>query len=85
MTMPGSDDAVIIVSKTLRKRLDMGIEQAFHQRVSEASELCFGTSHNAARAGETISSVSRMSGPGSTLQGMPQAQVEDAFLPGPVG
>jgi len=85
VTMPGSDNTMIIGLNTPRKSLDMGIEQAFHQRVSETGELCFVTPHYAARADETISSVSRMYGPGSTLQGIPQPQAGDAFLPGPAG
>ena len=79
--LPGSDDVMIIGSKTLRESLDIDIVQAFHQRVSQVGEL-FAAPGSAARADETVSSVRRLSGPGLTLKGMLQAQVEDA-LPDP--
>ena len=63
------------------KSLDIDIVQAFHQRVSEIGEL-FAAPDSAARADETVSSLIRVSGPGLTLQGMLQAQAEDA-LPDP--
>ena len=72
---------MIIGSKTRRKSLDIDIVQAFYQRVSEVGEL-FAAPGSAARADETISSVKRVSRPGLTLQGMLQAQAEDA-LPDP--
>ena len=78
---PGSDDVMIVGSKTLRESLDINIVQAFHQWVSHVGEL-FAAPSSAARAGETVSSVRRVSGPGLTLQGMLQAQAEDA-LPDP--
>ena len=79
--LPGSDDVMIIGSKTLRESLGTYIGQAFHQRVSEVGEL-FAAPGSAARADATVSSVRRVSGPGLTLQGMLQAQAEDA-LPDP--
>ena len=79
--LPGSDDVMIIGSKTLRESLDIDIVQAFHQRVSQVGEL-FAAPGAAVRADETVSSVRRLSGPGLTLKGMLQAQVEDA-LPDP--
>ena len=79
--LPGSDDVMKIGLKTLRERLDIDIVQAFHQRVSQVGEL-FATPDSAVRADETVSSVRMLSGPGLTLKGMLQAQVEGA-LPGP--
>ena len=79
--LPGLDDVMIIGSKTLHESLDIDIVQAFHQRVSEVGEL-FTAPDSAARAEETVRSVRRVSGPGLTLQGMLQAQAEDA-LPDP--
>ena len=79
--LPGSDDVMIIGSKTLRESLDIDIVQAFHQRVSQVGEL-FAAPGSAVCADETVSSVRRLSGPGLTLKGMLQAQVEDA-LPDP--
>ena len=76
--LPGSDDVMIIGSKTLRESLDIDIVQAFHQRVSQVGEL-FAAPGSAVRADETVSSVRRLSGPGLTLKGMLQAQVEDAL------
>ena len=72
---------MIIGSKTLRESLDKDIVRAFHQRVSEVGEL-FAAPGSAARADETDSSATRVSAPGLTLQGMLQAQAEDA-LPDP--
>ena len=72
---------MIIGSKTLRERLDIDILEAFHQRVSEVGEL-IATPDSAARADETVSSLRNVSGPGLTLQGTLQAQVEDG-LPDP--
>ena len=77
--LPGSGDVMIIGSKTLRESLDIDLVQAFHQRVSQVGEL-FDAAGSAVRADETVSSVRRLSGPGLTLQGMLQAQVEDALL-----
>ena len=37
--LPGSDDVMIIGSKTLRESLDIDIVQAFHQRESRVGEL----------------------------------------------
>ena len=79
--LPGSDDVMIIGSKTLRESLDIDIVQAFHQRVSKVGEL-FTTPDSAACAEDTVSSMRVVSGPGLTLQGMLQAQAEDA-LPDP--
>ena len=79
--LPGLDDVMTIGSKTLRESLDKDIVQAFHQRVSEVGEL-FAAPNSAAGADETISSLKRVSGPGLTLQGILQAQAEDA-LPDP--
>ena len=70
--LPGSDDVMIIDSKTVRESLDIDIVQAFHQRLSEVGEV-FAASDPAARPDETVSSLRRVSGPGSTLQGMLQA------------
>ena len=81
--LPGSDDVMIIGSKMLRESLDIDIVQAFHQRLSQVGEL-FAAPDSAVRADETVSSVRRLSGPGLTLKGMLQAQVEDAF-PDPPG
>ena len=80
--LPGSDDVMIIGSKTLRESLDIDIVQAFHQRVSQVGEL-FAAPGSAVRAHETVSSVRRLSGPGLTLKGMLQAQVEDALPDSP--
>ena len=80
--LPGSDDVMIIGSKTFRERLDIDIVQAFHQRVSEVGEL-FTAPDSAARAEETVNLMRRVSGPGLTLQGMLQAQAEDALLDPP--
>ena len=77
--LPGSDDVMIIGSKTLRESLAIDIVQAFHQRVSEVDEL-FTAPDSAARAEETIGSVSRVSGLRLTLQGMLQAQAEGVLL-----
>ena len=77
--LPGSDDVMIMGPKTLRESLDIDTVQAFHQRVSKVGEL-FAAPDSTARAGETISLVRRVSGPG--LQGMLQALAEDA-LPDP--
>ena len=76
--LPGSDDVMIIGAKTLRESLDTDIVQAFHQWVPEVGEL-FAASGSAARADETVSLVRRVSGPGLTLQGMLQAQAENAL------
>ena len=73
---------MIIGSKTLRERLDIDIVQAFHQRVPEVGEP-FTAPDSASRAEETVSSVRRVSGPGLTLQGMLQAQTEDALVDPP--
>ena len=72
---------MIIGSKTLGESLDIDVVQAFHQRVSQVGEL-FAAPDSTVRADETVSSVRRLSGPGLTLQGMLQAQAEDA-LPDP--
>ena len=80
--LPSLDDVVIISSKTLRESLDIYIVQGFHQRVSEVGEL-FAAPDSAARPDETVSSLRRVSGPGLTLQGMLQAQAEDALLDPP--
>ena len=80
--LPGSDDVMIIGSKTLRESLNIDIVQAFHQRVSQVGEL-FAAPDSAACADETVSSVRRLSGPGLTLKGMLQAQVEDALPDAP--
>ena len=77
----GSDDVMIIGSKTLRESLDIDIVQALHPRVSEVSEL-FSALESATCADEVVSLLRRVSGPGLTLQGMWQAQVEDV-LPDP--
>ena len=69
---------MIIGSKTLRERLVIDIVQAFHQQVSEVGEL-FAAPCSAAHAEETVSLVRKVSGPGLTLQGMLQAQAEDAL------
>ena len=71
----------MIGSKTLRDSLDIDIEQVFHQRVSEVRELC-AAPDSTARADETVCSLRMVSVPGLTLQGMLQAQAEDA-LPDP--
>ena len=80
--LPDSDDVMIIGSKTLRESLDIDIVQAFHQRVSEVGEV-FTAPDSAARAEETVNSARRVSGPGLTLQGMLQAQAEDALPDSP--
>ena len=80
--LPGSDDVMIIGSKTLRESLDIDIVKAFDQRVSEVGKL-FTAPDSTARAEETVSSVRRVSGPGLTLQEMLQAQAEDALLDPP--
>ena len=80
--LPGSDDVMIIGSKTLRESLDIEIVQAFRQRISEVGEL-FAALDFAARAYETVNLLRRrVSGPGLSLQGMLQTQAEDA-LPDP--
>ena len=79
--LPGSDDVMIIGSKTLSESLDIDIVQAFHQQVSQVGEL-FAAPDSAVRADETVSSARRLFEPGLTLQGMLQAQAEDA-LPDP--
>ena len=79
--LPGSDDVIVIGSKTLRESLDIDKVQGFHQRISEIGKL-FAAPGSAARADDTGSSVRRVSGPGLILQGMLQAQAEDA-LPDP--
>ena len=79
--LPGSNDIMIIGSKALRESLDTDIVQAFHLWVSEVGEM-FTATGSAARAEETVSSVRRVSGPGSTLQGLLPAQAGDA-LPDP--
>ena len=79
--LPGSDDVMIIGSKTPRESLDINIVQVFHQRVSEVGEL-FAAPDSATRADETVSSLRRVPGPVLTLEGMLQAQAEDA-LPDP--
>ena len=79
--LPGSDDVIIIGSKTLRESLDIDMMQAFHQRVLEVGEL-LAVPDSAARADETVCSLRRVSGSGLTLQGMLQAQAKDA-LPDP--
>ena len=79
--LPGSDDVMIIGSKTLSESLDIDIVQAFHQQVSQVGEL-FAAPDSAVRADETVTSARRLSEPGLTLQGMLQAQAEDA-LPDP--
>ena len=61
--LPGSDDVMIIGSKTLRESLDLNIVQTFHQRISEVGEL-FAAPDSAARADENTSSLRRVSGPG---------------------
>ena len=76
--LPGSDDVMTIISKTLRESLDIDIVQAFHQRVSQIGEL-FAAPDSAVRADETVSSVRRLSGPGLTLKGMLQAQAENTL------
>ena len=63
--LPGSDDVMIIGSKTLRESLDIDIAQAFHQRVSQVGEL-FAAPDSAVRADETVSSVRRLSAPFGT-------------------
>ena len=60
--LPGSDDVMIIGSKTLRESLDIDIVQAFHQRVSQVGEL-FAAPGSAVCADETVRSVKRLSGP----------------------
>ena len=72
----------MIGSKTPRESLDIDIVQAFHRRVSEVGEL-FAAPDSVARADETVSSLRRVSGLGLTLQGMLQAQAEDALLDPP--
>ena len=54
--LPGSDDVMIIGSKTLRESLDIDIVQVFHQRVPEIDEL-LASPDSAARADETVSSL----------------------------
>ena len=76
--LPGLDDVMLIGSKTLREILDIDIVQVFHQRVSEVGEL-FAAPDSAARTDDTVSLLRGVSGPGLTLQGMLQAQAEDAF------
>ena len=62
--LPGSDDVMIICSKTLRESLDnIDVVQALHQRVSEIGEL-FADPDSAARADESVRSLRRVSGPG---------------------
>ena len=58
--------------------MDIDKVLAFYQRVSQVGEL-FAAPGSAVRADETVSSVRRLSGPGLTLKGMLQAQVEDAL------
>ena len=81
VVLPGSDDVMIIGSKTLHDSLDIDIVQAFHQGVSQVGEL-FATPGSPVHADATVCSVRRLFGPGLTLKGMLQAQVEDA-LPDP--
>ena len=80
--LPGSDVVMMTDSKTLRKSLDIDIVQAFYQRVSKVGEF-FAAPNSAARADKTVSSVRRVSGPGSTFLGMLQAQAEDALPDSP--
>ena len=80
--LPGSDDVMIIDSKTLRESLNIDIVQAFHQRVSKVGEV-FAAPNSATRVDETVGSLRMVSGPGSTLQGMLQAQAEDALPDAP--
>ena len=76
--LPGSDVVMIIGSKTLRESLDIDIVQDFHQWVSEVGEL-FAAPDSADHADAIAGSLRRVPGPGLTLQGMLQAQVEDAL------
>ena len=79
--LSGSDDVMIIGSKTLRESLDIDIVQAFYQRVSEVGGM-FASPDSAARADETVTSLRRVSGPGLSLKEMLQAQAEND-LPDP--
>ena len=81
VVLPGSDDVLIIGSKTLREKLHIDVVQAFNERVSAVGEV-FAAVDPASHADVATSSVRRVSGPGLTLQGMLQAQVE-ANLPEP--
>lgn len=69
---------MIVGLKTLRESLAIDIVRALYQRVSEVGEL-LPAAYSPAHAGEAVDSVRRVSGPGLTLQGILQAQAEDAL------
>ena len=81
---PTATQSSIRMALAVMALLDWEGVQAFHQRTSEVGEL-FTAPESAARTRtlETFSSMRRVSGPGLILQGMLQAQAEDALLDSP--
>lgn len=69
---------MIIGLKMLRESLDIDIVRSLYQQVSEVGELLAAV-YSPAHACEAVSSVRRVFGPGLTLQGILQAQAEDAL------